>query len=77
LNISDGDGEKIRTCEAKSKVETHRRAGKLGDVKCFTRKTTTDTEARRETWEKDRFFRTNPLVINIVLCKGPIKHPPS
>ena len=38
--------QEIRPWEAKSKVGTHRRAGKLGDVKCFTRKSTRHTEAR-------------------------------
>ena len=50
-NVSDvdGDGEKIRPYQAKSKVGTRRHAGKLGDVKYFTRKSTRDIEGRWET----------------------------
>jgi hypothetical protein len=55
LNISDGDGEKIRTCEAKSKVGTLRRAGKLGEVKCFTRKSTETPRPDRKPGEKTDF----------------------
>jgi len=45
-NVSDCDGENIRPCEAKNKVGTHRRAGKIGDVKCFTVKIARGTDAR-------------------------------
>ena len=62
--VSDGDGEKIRRCEATSKVGIHRRAGKIRDFKSFTRKSTRDTNARWENWGKGTFFCTNPLVIN-------------
>jgi len=72
-NVSDGDGEKIRPCEALSKVGTLRRAGKLGD-QCFTRKSTRDTEARWETWGKGRFSCRDTLDINIIMCDRPIKH---
>jgi len=74
-NVNDGEGEKIRTFEAWSKVGTHRCAGKLDEVKCFTRKSTRDTEVRWETWGKGRFFCTNPLVFNIILCNGDTKQP--
>jgi hypothetical protein len=56
LIVGDGDGEKMRTYEAKSNVGgAQRRAGKIGDINCFRRKSARSTEARWETWVKSEF----------------------
>ena len=72
VSDGDGDGETIRPCEAKNKVGTHRRAGKLGDVISLQERAQETPRPDRKPGEKADFSAGKRQLLILFCVTGPL-----